>query len=511
MAQIPILGLASSDPVPGNYVQVEFAQGPASAGQTNYTALLYANKLSTGSGSINTVYGPDTPVQLNSEQDVIDLAGAGSEAHRMFRRFKSINKSSSMYMIFMEEATGAQADGYIGLEDSNAEADSAGTIRMIIGDTLMDVGFATGAGLADIAQDLVDAINERTELPVTAAVSGFGVEITAKQVGVRGNEIRYSAQVIPATGTGITVTPTARTAMANGSGNDDIEDALDVVEGDRFYYQVVPHSDSTNLGDLGAQIDADAQPLVGNRNRWVSGSVDTLANTITLATGRNQARGEIVWQENSDWTPAELAAHAAGVYMLFETALSGKFGMNFNGFGADGSSQQFWRVPKPLDGTSVPRASVKSALLNGISPIVPQTGGGTYLAKRITTRSLNGSTPDYRIRDAHKVTVADRFADDLLAKANLQLGGRTIADDPQEGQTVANALAVTPSVFKNMIVQLINQYDNQGLLQNVADILSGLQVVRETSPTTRLSARIPLQVIDILNQTGSRIEEVSAG
>lgn len=505
LTTIPLVGLASNDPVPGNYVAVNFAQGPASSGQTNYSVIMLANRLSTGSGQDDGyVYGPDTQVQMSSEQDMINLSGVGSEAHRMWRRFNKVNKSSSLYVIFVKESTGNQATGAI---TPSVTATGPGTLRIIIDDTVIDTGIASGDTAATVGANAVININANINLPVTASGTSV-ITITAKQRGLRGNFIRYSAQILPATGVGTTVTPVNRTLMSGGTVADSNVNALATIANTRYYYQVSAAEDATQVGNLSTQLNSNAAPIVGLRCRGVAGSVDTVANATTVATGLNQARGELVWQQNSDWTPAELAANAAAVYSLFETSLGDDHSLNYDYFGSDAVTSQFWFVPAPLDGTVPSRSQVKSALLNGITPISVSRPGVSTLVKRITTRSLSGSQPDYRIRDAHKVTISDVYADDLLAKAQLQFSGKSIGDDPAQGQLPPAPSVVTPRQFLAMINQLTVEYLNRGLLQNADQIVAATQVIREASPRTRFSARVPLQTIDILDQTATNVDQV---
>ena len=92
---ISITGLSADDPVPGSYLQIDFAQGEAAGSGGPIEVLLMGNLLSTGSATVDTiVYGPDSIVQLVTEQDAIDLFGTGSELHRMFRRFVRVNKTT---------------------------------------------------------------------------------------------------------------------------------------------------------------------------------------------------------------------------------------------------------------------------------------------------------------------------------------------------------------------------------------------------------------------------------
>src|SRR5690242_13177026 len=99
MAIVSLTGLSLSDPVPGEYLQINFAQGEASAGTSVYSVLLMGNWIDDGYSSAlsNTVYGPDTTVPMTSESDAIALFGQGSELHRMIKRFMVVNKSTPLY------------------------------------------------------------------------------------------------------------------------------------------------------------------------------------------------------------------------------------------------------------------------------------------------------------------------------------------------------------------------------------------------------------------------------
>src|SRR5262249_51848545 len=155
-----------------------------------------------------------------------------------------------------------------------------------------------------------------------------------------------------------------------------------------------------------------------------------------------------------------------------------------------------WLVPSPRLASAWPsRTSVKAALNNGLSPIAVLASGHTYLVNRITTRSLQGAQNDYRIRSAHKVTICDFFGDDLLAKTVLQFSGKRIANDPIQGQRPPGGSVVTPTIYKGAVFRLIDDYDANDLLQNVVAIKAATIVQRETIPSTRMSARIPLQPI----------------
>ena len=85
---IQLTGIPSNYATPGDFLELNLGVGPAGIGTGEYGALIIANKTDAGKGTVDTyVYGPNTDPPAQSETDVIDLAGAGSEAHRLCRRF----------------------------------------------------------------------------------------------------------------------------------------------------------------------------------------------------------------------------------------------------------------------------------------------------------------------------------------------------------------------------------------------------------------------------------------
>lgn len=507
MSAIVLTGLAANDPVPGAYLEINFAQGEAAGSGSPIEVLLMGNMLSSGSATVDTVvYGPDSLVPLQTETDAINLFGAGSELHRMFRRFAKINKSITLRAIAVTESAGAKASLDVVIA---TPATANGSIRVYVGDEFVDVPVTSGDAVDTIGAAMADAVNDQAHWPVVATyTSGTDtLKLEAKQKGPRGNEIRV--QLIKSNGIGTTLSAgTSDTPLAGGTTADSNAAALATIAATRYYYIVPAASDSTQLGAVKTQIDTLAAPITGIRQRMIAGSVDTLANFQTLCIALNAARCEVVWSEKSCWTPAELAADHAAKITLFEIAPNPR--TNFANFGQDAQTSQYHVVPAPRLQSAWPsRASIKSALNNGGSPIGVQPNGKTYLVNRVTTRSLNGSQNDYRIRSPHKVTICDFFGDDLLAKTVLQFSGKRIADDPAQGQRPPGGDVVTPKLYKGAVFRLIDDYDGNDLLQDVLIIKASTIVQRETSPRTRLSARIPLRPIDNAEQFAIALDQVA--
>lgn len=502
MADIVLTGLAANDPVPGEYVEVAFAQGPASLATGTDKVLFMGGMLSSGVGSASVVYGPDSAVPMTSADDAALLFGLGSELHRQIKRFMEINKTTPVYAIAIAE--GSSPSAATGTITVATTATGPGTLRIFIGDEFCDVGFTTGDTPTVIAAAAVVQINAKSHWPVTAANSAGVITITTKQKGLRANLTRYFARMIPFTGSGSTVTPVASTLVTGGTVSDDNTAALAVVVAQKFYYIVPAAVDSTQLARLLAQVTSQALPVNGIRQRIVWGSTDSLANTITIVDALNSARGEVAWQLDGDVPGPELAAMLTAAYMLYEAPSVPRLNFNFYGQ-ADGEP---WGLRAPLAGTVPTRSQVSAALSAGVSPIGVQ-GPNAYLVKRVTNRYKLGAIVDYRIREPHKVLISDRYADSLITKAALQMRGKQIGDDPIKNQPTPGPNVVTPRVVKAMINGLTDNYGGNDLLQNVPEIKANTIVLRDTNNRQRMGARVPLQPIDILDQIAFRVDQVA--
>jgi len=503
-ASISIPGLDASDPVPGVYIYENFAAGPAAGSGAERKILVLANASAAGLATRDTViYGPGTPVQLQTESDMITLGGPGSEAHRMFRRIAAVNGSTTVEWLFVTSSGGTAASGTVTIATS---ASGNGTHRLYVGDEFVETSILTGDTVTTIAAAIKVSVNAKTHWPVTADNSAGVLTLTAKIPGPRGNWIRFMAAIT--SGIGSTTTATADAFLTSGATADSNTNALATLLSKSYYRIVSSAEDATQLGALVSQVATQSLPITGIRQRVFSASIDTLANATTIATGINSVRCEITWSEKSPWTPAEIAANLAAVVSLYETSPNPK--TNFAGFGGDANTQAAWKMQRSRTDTAAPtRPQQKSALNNGLSPVAVTSNGATVLVNRITTRSLSGSTADYRIRDSHKVTIMDFFSDDLAAKTVLQYSGRRIANNPPKGTQPPGPDTVTPDDYRACILGLINEYEDNGLLQDVPTIKANTVVQRETNPSTRMTARIPLATVDNAFQFGVEIAQVA--
>jgi phage tail sheath gpL-like len=509
---IVLTGVDASTFTPGHYLEINFARGVASGFGGIYGILIVANKLSSGTATADTkVYTPDGDVPCATEDDVATLGGNGSEAHRVWRRvsraLQGVN-TIPIRVLFVTQSVGAQAAITITLATNAAVAC---TLRIWCTDQFVEVPIASGDTPSTVAAAAVLKINAQLEWPITAANTSGALTLTAKQNGPRGNDIKVQANIISNQGApGMTLdSATASTALTGGTTADSNTTALATALAQRHRYIVPAANDATQLGAVKTQVNTQALPATGNTQVIIAGYSGTVGNATTLATGLNAARVELAWQKSSDLTPAELAGAWAGCIARFEAAKRPRPRHNFNGFGNSEDTGAAWTIPAPRSGAAPTPAEVESALHNGITPIGANQNGTSYVVKRITTRSLNGSTADYRIRDAHKVAILDFWADKARTRIATAYDGKDIGDDPPPN-TAPDPDVVTRSQFRSLLQDLIQEDADNGQIDRAAvkRVKEGVTVLRASSPSTRLTARVPFETIDILDSTATAVDQV---
>lgn len=505
MADVVLTGFAANDPVPGDYLEMNWAQGPVAGANIARSILICANKTASGTAVVDTtIYGPDTVVQCVTEGDVITLFGAGSELHIAWRVVTKANPNTAVYLLAVAESAGAKATSVLTIATT---ATGPGTLRVLVGDIPIEVAIATGDTPTVIAAAFMAEANRIRHLPVVVSVVAGAITFTHKNFGPRGNQVRYFAQIISLTSIATTVSPSVDTALASGATADSVTNALATLAGRFYYYQVWAHADATNAPLIMAQLDAQALPLVGNRQRVFLGSVGTLSAANVTSVACNTALAKNIWSENNPWTALQLAAQTAAAQAFEEIPENPR--TNFAGYGNDPETQSRWFVPAPrADGDAPTRAELVSALNNGTTPIGVTAAKKTYIVKMITTRSLTGSVNDYRIREDHKVTVCHRFADDWLARVRLTYNGFRIADDPARGRPLPGPRAVCPSMMRGNLNGLLNIYDGRTLIQDVATTIANAVVQRSVSNRARMEVRVPLKPIDNFEQSATAIDQL---
>lgn len=427
--------------VPGVYIKVSLGVGQRSAGDSPKDVVLFANKTSAGLGTV------ETEQSIFSEDDAKSWAGPGSEGHLMAKAAIDANPGVSLKMMLVT-AAGTAATGTIVLATVPT---AAGTIYVdCTGSNQIEVGYEAGESIAVIGARLDAAMDAVQDLPVTTAFAVATLTATAKNTGPRGNFIALRARCTP--GTGLTVTPPASGYLTGGATSDDPQTSLDVQQAYRRGFLVAPYSDSTQLAKFKTHVDAQEEPLAGNRKQVVFGNLDTLANCTTLAVTINFPRLQCVWQERADQTPGMMAAAVASWRSFKE---GNDPACIYDGDPIPGLKAHYSSADLPT------LTELNQALNNGITPLQTIGEGAVAIVRSVTTKSQDNGLPDYRVLDTSKVSVPDYLGDVVELALTDRYPNYKASNDPPEGKQPPSGVC-TPSMVKDTIFEVLNAAEGDG-------------------------------------------------
>jgi len=284
------------------------------------------------------------------------------------------------------------------------------------------------------------------------------------------------------------------------------------MEAARYYYVVATVWAAAQLTVLQTHVSGKSEPLPGLRSVCITGNTGALAAAQALAVARNYERLKIAWQPNSEHDTAELAGNLAAIIQKYEEVDAA---WNFDGYRAGGD----WHIHGAFDQADWPDSTdLNDAITDGLTPI-GSDGSGSYVVMMITTRSKDatGAVDDFRACESHRISVMDLFTDTLLLRHRVQYGGKKLKGDEllADGSVNTNQKlyrnVVTPRSYAPFVKKLFAEFEAQGLIQDLASSIDGLQVVRDPNNTGRIEVGGDVRTIDLLHQTTFRLAEVSPG
>lgn len=506
---LSLTGFDATNPTPGTYAEVRFAQGETGGDLSTKRVLILAPKTSSGSITVDT-----TVKQIQDEADAITYAGVGSPAHRMARAFFAANKSTEVWLLCPTAATGSAAVDKIIVATT---ATANGVLEIVTCGETLNVAITTGDTATVIGAAIEAAINNKTHLPFTASNSSGTVTVTGKVDGVILNSVRIRCRII-GTGVGTTVNMTADTAFgasgesgaAIGVGVISMTSALATMLPRKFDVILCGEQSGAAIDAIMDQVMVQAEPSTGFRQKVYAGSALSPSSAATLASGTslNRARVDLI---NAEECPVEhyvLCAIVAGRYLTHNASDPS---YNFDGYGTR-SGQSLPGLGRPFNDTALPTtAEIKSMLNQGVTPISYTDGGAPFVVRAVTSQCKSGSNFDYRVRDAHIVTVADRFTADLVARVNAAPWTK-ITRDPTGNRPEPGAEFCTPRRMKALVEQLLSDYASAGWIDpaSLDKAIAGTVCGPDPLVPTRMNTSIPLYSAILLHQHALLVKESSA-
>jgi len=503
---LALTGIDPNNPIPGVSAEVRFAQGDSAGDLGPKKVLIMAPKTAAGAITADTqVFGP-----ISDEQDAITQCGVGSPAHRMVKKFLSLCKSALVYVICPLAATGTAVVDKVTV---TGPPTTAGVALITVCGVACSYAFTLSDTATTIGAGLATAINNQVNLPVTASAAVGVVTITGKVAGTELNSIRFSAACTASTGVTVTATTdiplgtSGAAGAAIGAGTISYTNALATVLPSKYSYIVAHSQESAPLLAVVNQVNTQALPATGFRQKMVAGSSLTTAASVTLAGTLNAARCRLV---NCNSSTEEHYVNAAICAATFVNNEVPKLSYNFDSYG--GHATDVFPLKPPVLISAFPASTdFVSMLNNGVTPIGIADNGQPYIVRSVTTRSTSAGSFDYRVRDSSVVTVADKFTDDAAIKL-AQSPWVKITDDPADSnQKQPPADFATPKRVRASMETLVRQYVDQGDLDpsKLSLIITSMQTGIDPVIASRMNVEIPLYAAILFHQSNLLVREAS--
>lgn len=473
------------------FVAAEFDASRASQGPAllAYRALLIGQKLTSVATAANSLH------KVTSADQVVALAGRGSQLHRMAQAWFAANKSTEVWIgVLADDAAGVLASGTCTFTGT-ATAD--GTLSLYVGGRLVRVAVTTGMTAAQLATAVVAAIGGTAgvnDYPVTAAAVGGVVTFTAVNKGLAGNEIdlRLNYQSGEATPAGITATIVA---MASGT-TAPVLTSLIAALGDSWFHVVAhPYTDATSLTAIEAELSSRFGPMRMIDGVAITAKAAAYATVSTLGDGRNSQHSVILRTNESPTPPDEYAAHVAGVVAYYSQIDPAR--------PLHTLSLPWVKAPAEADRDTLQERNL--LLYDGISTTRVGAGGVVEIERLITTYQRNGSgTPDTAylavetmftlmyLRYSFRAQIASRYPRHKLANDGTRIAA---------GQAV-----ITPKIGKAEAVAWFRQMEQLGLVEGFDQFKADLVVERNATDPNRLDFLLAPDTINQLIVSAAKIQ-----
>lgn len=233
----------TSNRVPGVFVEMDPSQAN--------TATVLQNTILIGQITADGTATVDEPILVESLAQVYLLCGRGSMLAQMAERYLERDPFGPLYLLpLADDGAATAATGGITFSGT---ATANGTLNIYIGGQRLRVGVSSGDTAAIVRGNVLAAIAADANLCVTgASAGGAGIQLTAKNKGLAGNDIDLRANYRGTAGGEFDVPGIGVifTAFSGGAGNPDFSAALANLSSNPFDFICCPYNDTVSLDAL---------------------------------------------------------------------------------------------------------------------------------------------------------------------------------------------------------------------------------------------------------------------
>lgn len=465
---------------PGQYVEIDNSRAVQGLPGQTRRLLVLGQRLDRGSVAAKL------PTRVLHPDQAADYFGRGSLLHSMISALKAVNDTTEVWAVALDDnGSGAKAAGSITI---GGTVTVAGTLNLYIAGQLVQVGVDAAEENNTTSANISAAINNRKDLPITAAVdrnNNKKVNITAKHNGETGNSIDvrvnyYQGQALPK---GLEV---AIVQPADGTGNPNVADAIAVIDDEQFQSIVMPWTDESNMTKLENELSDRYGPMAQKWGHAFAAVAGTHSQLATYGGKRNNAHSTVIGVNDSPMPPWVWAATLAGAVEFHATIDPAR----------PFQTLELKNLLPPPEAKRFNRAERDLLLRDGISTFTVDAGGRVHIGRVITTYQTNTfGVEDISYLDYNTVATVDYIRYAVPARVAARYPRHKLADDGTNyapGQAVA-----TCNVIRAELITLFRELEYVGLVENFDQFKDDLIVVRSDSDPNRVNCVFPP---DIINQ-----------
>ncbi|BAE73994.1 Phage tail sheath protein [Sodalis glossinidius str. 'morsitans'] len=467
--------------VPGFYPEMD--NSAANTLQASGPALLIGHALPTAQMTLNS------PMIMPSAEMIQQLAGRGSQLHRMVQAYRRIDAVGELFVIAVPETMGTEAKGDITISGT---ATDSGVVTLYIGNQRILAAVKKSDTANTVAAALGKAINDNEDLPVTATIDADKISLTAKHKGLTGNDIPLMMNYYSPTGGentphGLNITITA---MSGGAGSPDMDSVISAMGDLLFDFIGLPFSDTASLQKMSAEMNdtngrwSPYQRLYGH---VYTAKKATVGELVAFGDTFNDPHLTIAGYEKATQTALDelVAARLArcAIFLRNDPARPTHTG-ELNGV-----------LPAP-SGKRFTLTEQQSLLSHGIATANVE-GGVLRIQRDVTTYQKNSyGVADNSYLDSETLYTSAYILRRLKSVITSKYGRQKLADDGTRfgaGQAI-----VTPAVIKGELCAVYRQLENEGIVENFDAFRQHLIVERNANDPNRIDVVFPADYINQL-------------
>lgn len=466
--------------VPLFYAEVDATQAGYFAQQNR--ALLIGHK-TTGASAADNV-----PVLVSTTDQARAIFGVGSMLARMHEVYRRNDSFGEVWCVPVPPSAGDAAEGTV---TYTGPATGAGTIALYIGADRVQVGVANADSATAIGAAVAAAVNANTTLPVTAAAAGGVVTLTARHVGLVGNDIKVQhnyrgiagGEQLPAGVSAVIVQP------SGGTGTPDLDTAIANMGDDEFDFIITPFGDSASLDDYRVLMNDSTGRWAWNRQ--IYGHV---YSALRGSFGALQAAG--VLRNDQHVTLAGIEPGVPNPVWEYAAAYGARNAVFINADPArpTQTGELIGILPAPSTGRFI-QTERQTLLSSGIATSYTQSGA-VRIERAVTTYQKNlwgQADPSYL--DSETLHTLAYILRRLRSRITTKYPRHKLADDGTRfgaGQAI-----VTPAVIRGELAAEYAELEERGIAENAKAFNANLIVERNADDPNRLDVLLPP---DLVNQ-----------